>query len=366
MKPAPSFQRQLDAEARLRPPMQAPPAPPVAGGGPDPGSVRGAPAPPAGGKGPRLEERLRTVCRLRHYSHRTEDAYWMWARQFILFHGKRHPLEMGAAEVRGFLSHLAVERNVSASTQAQALNAIVFLYEQVLGREAGEFADFERATRAKKVPVVLSAGEVRAMLARLDGTARCMALLLYGAGLRILECARLRVKDVDFARNVITLQDTKGGRGRVTMLPAAARGALKAQLQAARALFDGDRAAGVPGVEMPDAMAVKFPSASTSWQWFWVFPSPGLSRDPRSGTVRRHHLHEDNPQRAVKGAAQAAGIAKVVTPHVLRHSFATHLLENGQDIRTVQELLGHKDVSTTQIYLHVLNKPGLGVRSPLD
>ena len=336
-------QAQLAAEARLRPPMQ-----------------------PPGGKGPRLQERLRTACRVRHYSIRTEDAYWMWARQFILFHGKRHPDTMGAAEVRDFLSHLAVERNVSASTQAQALNAIVFLYGKVLGRDPGEFGDFARATRAKKVPVVLSPEEVRRVLAGLDDTALCMGQLLYGAGLRILECARLRVKDVDFARNVITLQDTKGGHGRVTMLPAAAREGLRVQLAKARALFDADRAAGAPGVQLPDALAVKFPAAPVSWTWFWVFPSPVISRDPRSGVERRHHVHEDSMQRAVRRAAGEAGIAKNVTPHVFRHSFATHLLENGQDIRTVQMLLGHRDVSTTMIYTHVMQNPGIGVRSPLD
>ena len=334
---------QLDAEARLRPPMQ-----------------------PPGAKVPRLEERLRTVCRVRHYSHRTEDAYWMWSKQFILFHGKRHPDEMGAEEVRAFLSHLAVERGVSASTQAQALNAIVFLYGSVLGRAPGEFGDFERATRAKKVPVVLSPEEMRRVLAGLDDTALCMGQLLYGAGLRILECARLRVKDVDFARNVITLQDTKGGHGRVTMLPASAREGLRVQLAKARTLFDADRAACAPGVQMPDALAVKFPAAPKSWTWFWLFPSPVISRDPRSGVERRHHVHEDSMQRAVKRAAQEAGIAKNVTPHVFRHSFATHLLENGQDIRTVQTLLGHRDVSTTMIYTHVMQNPGLGVRSPLD
>jgi integron integrase len=259
-----------------------------------------------------------------------------------------------------------MERNVSASTQAQALNAIVFLYGQVLGRDPGEFGDFERATRAKKVPVVLSEGEVRALMGRLDDTALCMGQLLYGAGLRILECLRLRVKDVDFARNVITVQDTKGGRGRVTMLPAAAKGALQKQLERARVLYDTDREAKAPGVQMPDALAVKFPAAATSWTWFWLFPSPVISRDPRSGVERRHHVHEDNIQRAVRRAAQEARIRKNVTPHVLRHSFATHLLENGTDIRTVQTLLGHRDVSTTMIYTHVMQNPGLGVRSPLD
>ena len=355
---SPDFsQRKLDAERRLRPPMQ----PVVRRAG---GEAAGTAALHRGG--PRLEEQLRTVCRVRHYSRRTEDAYWMWARQFILFHGKRHPLEMGAEEVREFLSHLAVERSVSASTQAQALNALVFLYEKVLGREAGELAGFALATRPKKVPVVLSPEEVRRVLARLDGAALCMGQLLYGAGLRILECARLRVKDVDFARNVITVQDTKGGRGRVTMLPAAAREALRAQLAKARALHDADRAARLPGVQLPDALAVKFPAAAASWQWFWVFPSPVLSRDPRGGAHRRHHVHEDNMQRAVRRAACETGIAKNVTPHVFRHSFATHLLENGQDIRTVQALLGHRDVSTTMIYTHEMQNPGLGVRSPLD
>lgn len=290
----------------------------------------------------------------------------MWAKQFILYHGKRHPTEMGAEEVRAFLSHLAVERNVSASTQAQALNGLVFLYEKVLGRAAGELAGFALATRPKKVPVVLAVSEVKQLLERLEGTALCMAQLLYGAGLRILECARLRVKDVDFARNVITVQDTKGGQGRVTMLPEAAREALRRQLRGARADYDADRAARAPGVQLPDAFAVKFPAADTSWNWFWVFPSPVISRDPRTGVERRHHVHEDSVQRAVRRAAQQVGIAKNVTPHVLRHSFATHLLESGNDIRTVQELLGHADVATTMIYTHVLDAGPLGVRSPID
>jgi integron integrase len=290
----------------------------------------------------------------------------MWAKQFILFHGKRHPRDMAEAEVRAFLTHLAVDRDVAASTQNQAFNALLFLYKDVLGRPVGDLSGFARASRPRKVPVVLSQEESRALLAALDGTARCMALLLYGAGLRILECARLRIKDVDFHRRILTLQETKGGNGRVTMLPDAAREALREQIRFARTVYDADREAGAPGVQLPHAMAYKAASAGTSWPWFWVFPSPVISRDPRTGIERRHHVHEDSVQRAVRAAAKKLGIPKHVTPHVLRHSFATHLLERGQDIRTVQELLGHKDIATTQIYTHVLNRPGLGVRSPLD
>lgn len=322
---------------------------------------------PAGSRGPRrLEERVREACRLRHYSLRTEEAYWMWVRRFILFHGKRHPREMGAPEITDFLTDLAVQHDVAPSTQMQALNALVFLYKHILGRDPGEFAGLVRAQRPRKVPVVLSEKEMRGMLAELDGTALLMAQLLYGAGLRMIECVRLRVKDVDFDRGVLTLQETKGGQGRVTMLPEAARDRLKRQLARARALYDGDRAAGANGVILPHALADKLRNAATAWHWFWVFPSPVESRDPRSGLVRRHHVHEDSLQRALRAAARRAGIAKPVTPHVLRHSFATHLLEKGQDIRTVQELLGHKDVATTMIYTHVMNRPGMGVRSPLD
>ena len=318
------------------------------------------------GAAPRFEERVRAACRVRGYSIRTEDAYWMWTRQFILHHGKRHPETMGAEEIRAFLTYLAVERDVAPGTQMQALNALVFVFKNVLGREPGDLTGIVRAKRARKVPVVLGVEETRALLALLDGTSLLMAQLLYGAGLRMMECVRLRVKDVDFARSLLTLQDTKGGHGRVTMLPEAARPALKAHLARVRALYDSDRAAGAPGVQLPYALAVKQPGAAESWPWFWVFPARGESRDPRSGEKRRHHAHEDCLQRAVKAAAAAAGIAKAVTPHVLRHSFATHLLENGQDIRTVQELLGHRDVATTMIYTHVMNRPGIGVRSPLD
>ena len=314
----------------------------------------------------RLEDDFRAALRARGYTYDTERSYWMWARQFILFHEKRHPRELGAAEVQAFLNHLSVERNAAASTQAQALNALVFLYAHVLAQPLGEIGQFVRARRARKMPVVLSLEEVRAVLAALDGTARLMAQLLYGAGLRLMECVRLRVKDVDLARGVIVLADTKGGHGRVTMLPETVRAALTAQLAKAEACWAADRAAGLPGVHLPHALARKYPGAETSWPWYWVFPSPAVSRDPRTGLVRRHHVYEDTLQRAVKRAAAAAGMAKVVSPHVFRHCFATHLLESGTDIRTLQTLLGHRDVATTMIYTHVMKQPGIGVRSPLD
>jgi integron integrase len=314
----------------------------------------------------RLEDQVRRACRLRHYSLRTEEAYWGWVRQFILYHGKRHPKDMGEPEVRDFLTHLAVDRDVAVSTQNQAFNALVFLYEQVLGRPAGDLSGIPRASRPKMVPTVLSQAEMRNLLGAMEGTPRTMALLLYGAGLRVLECARLRIKDVDFDRHLLTLQETKGGHGRVTMLPEAARGPLRDQIRYARELYDADRLADAPGVQLPHAFEWKAKKAATSWEWYWVFPSPVISRDPRSGIERRHHVHEDSVQRSIRAAAKKVGISKRVTPHVLRHSFATHLLERGQDIRTVQELLGHKNVSTTQIYTHVMNKPGLAVRSPLD
>ncbi len=315
---------------------------------------------------PKLEETFRRAARLLHLAYRTEETYWAWCKRFILFHGKRHPAEMGALEVRDFLSHLASERNVAASTQNQALNSILFLYRRVLEQDLGDFSDSVRARRTKKVPVVLSREEVARVLAGLEGTTRLMAQILYGSGLRLMECVRLRVKDVDFSNGLLVVQDAKGGRGRRTVLPEALRPFLKEHLARVRVLYDEDRAAGREGVQVPGAFEVKDPGARRSWPWFWVFPSRAESRDPRSGTMRRHHVVEDYLQRAVKKAALEAGIAKRVGPHVLRHSFATHLLEGGYDIRTVQELLGHRDVATTMIYTHVLNKPGLGVRSPLD
>ena len=273
---------------------------------------------------------------------------------------------MGAEEVSAFLTHLAVNRAVSASTQNQALNALIFLYRELLAMDLGKLPEAARARRKRKVPVVLSRDETQRLLGALEGTWALMGRLLYGAGLRLMECVRLRIKDVDFERGLITVQDTKGGRGRVTMLPESLIGELRGHVARVRSLHEADRAQKLPGVELPGALGVKYPGAAKSWEWFWAFPARGVSRDPRSGVVRRHHVIEDNLQRAVRKAAQEVGIAKPVGPHVLRHCFATHLLEAGYDVRTVQDLLGHKDVATTQIYLHVLNKPGMGVRSPLD
>jgi integron integrase len=314
----------------------------------------------------KLEQRLAEAVRARGFSLETEKAYWMWTRQFILHFDMRHPQEMGDAEVQEFLTHLAVDRELRGSSQSQCLNALVFLYRFVLGKPLGDVSSFVKATRVKKLPVVLSKEEVTRLLAGLDDQWRAMAQLLYGAGLRCMECVRLRVKDVDLDRGLICLSDTKGGTGRATMLPQGVVPALREQLACARALWEKDRAEGVPGVGLPGAFERKDPKAGERWEWFWVWPSRGLSPDPRSGVVRRHHLMEDNIQRAVKRAAEKAGIPKRVSPHVLRHSFATHLLESGKDIRTIQTLMGHRDVATTMIYTHVAKQPGLGVRSPLD
>ena len=314
----------------------------------------------------KLEQRLADAVRARGYSLDTERAYWMWTRQFILHFDKRHPDEMGDPEVQEFLSHLAVDRELGASSQSQCLNALVFLYKFVLGKPLGDVSKFVRAHRVKKMPVVLSKDETLRLLSGLDSQWRTMAQLLYGAGLRCMECVRLRVKDVDLERGLIILNDTKGGTGRTTMLPQGAIPALREQLAQARVLFDADRAAGVPGVGLPGAFERKDPKAGERWEWFWVWPSRALSADPRSGVVRRHHVMEDNIQRAVRKAAAVANIPKRVSPHVLRHSFATHLLESGKDIRTIQTLMGHRDVATTMIYTHVAKVPGLGVRSPLD
>ncbi len=316
--------------------------------------------------GMRLLDQVRAAIRLRHYSRRTEKAYAGWVRRFILFHGKRHPAGMGKPEVTRFLSHLAVEAKVSASTQNQALSALLFLYGQVLNQELGWLDEIVRAKRPGRLPVVLGRQEVRALLRSLTGVEALMAALLYGAGLRLLECCRLRVKDVDFSRGEILVRDGKGARDRVTLLPAAVATPLAAHLRRVQVQHDQDLRAGLGSVELPLALERKYPRAAFEWGWQWIFPATRHYTDPVSGCRRRHHLHESVLQKAVREAAFRARIAKPASCHALRHSFATHLLENGYDIRTIQELLGHKDVSTTMIYTHVLNRGGRGVRSPLD
>ncbi len=314
----------------------------------------------------RLVERFREAMRARHYSVRTEKTYWYWIRWFIRFHGRRHPGEMGAAEVTAFLSWLATRRDVAAATQNQALSAILFLYKHVLGEELPWLVGLVRAQRPVRMPVVLSRAEVRRMLEPLEGPARLMVGLVYGAGLRQIECLSLRVKDLDFAYRQILVRDGKGAKDRVTMLPENLVQPLQAHLGRVRLLHRRDRDEGYGEAWLPHALSRKYPRAGFEWGWQFVFPSVSRSADPRSGAVRRHHLHPDTLSRVVKGAARAAGMVKPVTCHTLRHSFATHLLEAGHDIRTVQELLGHSDVSTTMIYTHVLNRGGRAVRSPLD
>lgn len=316
---------------------------------------------------PRLLDQVVARIRVRHYSRRTEQAYVGWIKRYILFHGKRHPIDMGKAEAEAFLSALAVERGVSASTQAQALAALLFLYREVLGQALPWLDEVVRAKRPARLPTVLTQDAVRRLIAAVaDGESAFVIQLLYGTGMRVLEALRLRVKDVELTRHEIVVRDGKGGKDRVTMLPAKLAAPMRAQLARVAALHAAELEAGRGGVWLPDALAVKNPNAPRLLGWQYVFPAAGLSVDPRSGAVRRHHLDEKRIQRALKRAAWAAGIVKPVSPHTLRHCFATHLLEAGYDIRTVQELLGHADVSTTMIYTHVLNRGGRGVISPLD
>jgi len=313
-----------------------------------------------------LLDQLRAAVRSRHYSIRTEDTYVQWARRFIVYHDKRHPREMGPIEVQAFLSHLAVDRTVAASTQNQAKSALLFLYRVVLGIELPWLDEIVSAKAPRRLPMVLTLSQVRALLEAMNGPTGLLASLLYGTGMRLLEGLRLRVKDVGFERREIIVREGKGGKDRVTVLPENLIVPLQGQMARARALHDADLAAGRGAVWLPDALAVKYPRAPRAWGWQWVFPSTQLSIDPRTGIERRHHLNEASVQKAVSVAARAAGIDRPCSPHVLRHSFATHLLQAGYDIRTVQELLGHADVSTTMIYTHVLNRGGRGVRSPLD
>lgn len=321
---------------------------------------------PAGAPRPGLLATLREQVRVRHYSLRTERAYVMWVRRFIRFHDGRHPREMGAEEVAAFLSSIATRGRVAAATQNQALAALLFLYRHVLEQQLPWLSEVVRAKQPRRLPTVLTESEVASLLSNMEGETGLMARLLYGAGLRISECLALRVKDLDFERGELMVRGAKGGKDRVTLLPAALAAPLQAQLRMARQWFDQDRAAGLAGVELPFAYARKNPSAATSWGWFWVFPMDHPARDPRTGIRRRHHFYDQTLSRALQRAARRAGIVKPVTAHALRHSFATHLMARGYDIRTVQELLGHKDVSTTMIYTHVLNRGGRGVVSPLD
>ena len=313
---------------------------------------------------PPLLERVSEALRTRHYSVRTEKAYLTWIRRFIAFHRNRHPQELSEVEIGEYLSSLARDSKVSASTQNQALAALLFLYQQVLERELAWLGNLVHAKRPTRVPVVLGRDEVRALLAHLDGVPWIVCALLYGGGLRLLEALQLRVKDIDLHRREVTVRRGKGGKDRRTVLPAALVEHLRLHLIAVKQQHDRDLAKGAGAVALPDALAVKYPNAPREWIWQWIFPATRTY--VTANETRRHHLHETVIQRAVRQAARAAGIAKPVSPHTLRHSFATHMLEDGYDIRTIQELLGHRDVSTTMIYTHVLNRGACGVRSPLD
>ena len=315
---------------------------------------------------PRLLDRLRIEMRRRHLSRRTEDAYVAWARRYILFHGKRHPSEMGAPEVVAFLTHLAVERSVGPSTQNQALSALLFLYRELLGRELEGLGSAVRARRTEKLPVVMTRDEVRAVLSALEGRNRLVATLLYGSGLRLLEALRLRVKDVDLGREQLLIREPKGGRDRAVPLPRVAAPALRQQLDEARELHRRDLARHAGSVALPAAFERKHPGAALEWSWQWVFPARRLYSDRATGRRRRHHLDPTVLQRAVRTAGQRAGLAKRVSCHTFRHSFATHLLEDGADIRSVQTLLGHRELRTTMVYTHVLGRGALGLTSPAD
>ena len=323
----------------------------------------------AGGPPPELDvwlEALKRSVRVNHYSLRTEQSYLEQVKRFLVFTGPVPAEELGEAQVKRYLEFLALNRNLSASSQNQAFSALLYFFKRVLGRELGSLEDTARAKRGRRLPEVLSRDEVRRLLGYTEGTSGLMLRLIYGAGLRLMECVRLRVKEVDFERGVLVVRDGKGGKDRVVMLPDAARPLLAQHFERLRLLWEEDRRAERDGVWLPGALELKSPNAGKEWGWQWVFPAKSLSVDPRSGRERRHHVSDNMLHKAVKVAAERAGIAKPVSCHTLRHSFATHLLEAGTDIRTVQDLLGHASVETTQIYTHVMQKPGLGVRSPLD
>ncbi|MBI1880119.1 MAG: integron integrase [Chloroflexi bacterium] len=315
---------------------------------------------------PKLLDQVRHILRLKHYSYRTEETYLDWIKRFILFHHKRHPQEMGIPEIEAFLTHLAVRENVAASTQNQAFSALLFLYREVLRQELDGPINAFRAKKSRRLPIVLTQSEVRHILAAMSGQHHLMAQLLYGSGLRLSECLRLRVKDIDFDQRSIVVRSGKGDKDRITMLPTSLITPLRRHLQWVQRLHQADLDTGYGEVYLPYALARKYPNAAREWGWQYVFPAPARSTDPRTGLNRRHHADPSGLQKAVKQAARTTGLVKQVSCHTFRHSFATHLLENGYDIRTVQELLGHKDVSTTMIYTHVLNRGGLAVRSPLD
>jgi len=314
----------------------------------------------------KLLEQVREVMRVKHYSTRTEQAYLSWIKRYILFHRKRHLLDMGKPEIEAFLTHLAIDLNVSASTQNQAFNALLFLYGHVLDKQFADTINASRARRPKRLPTVMTKQETTEVISALSGVYQLMAKLLYGSGLRLMECVRVRVKDVDFGMNHIVVRDAKGMKDRVTVLPESVKPSLREHLERVKRLHENDLAEGYGSVYLPHALARKYPKASREWGWQYVFPANGLSTDPRTGEMRRHHVHENSLQKAVKKAVKLTRIEKAVTCHTFRHSFATHLLEDGYDIRTVQELLGHKDLSTTMIYTHVLNRGVKGVISPLD
>lgn len=315
----------------------------------------------------KLLDQVRHIIRLKHYSLSTEDTYVSWIRRYILFHDKRHPREMGVAEIEAFLTHLAVDQQVAASTQNQAMHALLFLYQQVLHKKLDGSISPMRAKRSKHLPTVLTREEALSVIAHLSGTHQLIARILYGSGLRLMECLQLRVKDLDLSRCQIIVRDGKGMKDRITMLPEAVVPLLEEHLQHdPKRLYEEDSRNNVGFASLPFALDRKYPNAKREWLWQYVFPSGQLSVNPRTGEVRRHHLHQSGPQKAIKAAAASAGIRRRVTCHVFRHSFATHLLESGYDIRTVQELLGHKNLKTTMIYTHVLNRGGLAVRSPLD